>query len=115
METVIAVDDFIAQHIKTETYLVEVTVYHLLRRHVRPRNGMAQRYHDGVDVVDASVHPDAGLRRRVVRFLLLVVVVIIETLGQKEHGDTLGIGGTAADERERDTNQQHQQNSASNA
>jgi hypothetical protein len=75
--------------------------------------GMAQRHHGGVDVVGAGVRPDTGLRRRVVRLLLLVVV--FETLGKKGHGDTLGIGGTTADERERDTNQQDQQQPASNA
>jgi hypothetical protein len=74
---------------------------------------MAQRHQGGVDVVGAGVHPDAGLHRRVVCLLLLVVVV--ETLGKKGHGDTLGIGGTPADERERDTPQQDQQPPASNA
>jgi hypothetical protein len=73
--------------------------------------GMAQRHHGGVDVGGAGVHPDAGRRRRGVRLLLLVV---FETLGQKGHGDTLGIGGTTADERERETNQQDQQQPASN-
>jgi hypothetical protein len=72
---------------------------------------MAQRHHGGVDVGGAGVHPDAGRRRRGVRLLLLVV---FETLGQKGHGDTLGIGGTTADERERETNQQDQQQPASN-
>jgi len=75
--------------------------------------GMTQRHQGGVDVVGAGVHPDAGLHRRVVRLLLLVVV--FETLGKKGHGDTLGIGGTPADERERDTHQQDQQPPASNA
>jgi hypothetical protein len=50
----------------------------------------------------------AGLRRRVVRFLLLVVI-IIETFWKKGHSDTLGLGGTAADEWERETNQQYEQ------
>ena len=74
--------------------------------------GMAQRHHGGIDVVGAGVPPDAGLRRRVVRLLLLVVV--FETLGKKGHGDTLGIEGTTADEREGETNQQDQQRPASN-
>src|SRR5262249_36355124 len=59
-----------------------------------------------------GVPPDAGLRRRGVR-LLLIVVIIIEPLGKKGHSDTLGLEGTAADERERDTHQQHQQYPAS--
>jgi hypothetical protein len=54
----------------------------------------------------------AGLRRRVVRFLL-IVIVIIETLGKKGHSETLGIAGTA-DEEERETHQQHQQHAMQN-
>jgi len=41
--------------------------------------------------------------------LLLLVVIVIETLRQKGHRETRGIAGTATDERERETHQQHQQ------
>jgi hypothetical protein len=55
----------------------------------------------------------SGLRCRVGRFLLLVVV-IIETLRQKGHSETLGIAGTADEEEERETHQQHQEHPRQN-
>jgi len=41
--------------------------------------------------------------------LLLLVVIVIETLRQKGHSETLGIAGTADEEEERETYQQRQE------
>ena len=55
----------------------------------------------------------SGLRCRGVRLLLLVVIVI-ETLRQKGHSETLGIAGTADEEEERETHQQRQEHPMQN-
>jgi hypothetical protein len=90
---------------------MEVTGHLPQRYHVPPHQGLAQRRLGGVEVLGAGRHPDAGLRRRVLRFLL---VVVVETLGKKGHSETLGIAGTA-DEEECETHQQHPQHPASHA